>query len=215
MNGSALYVKRNVLRDMFLTLNLHVYFRRLVSSLTFWPLYNYAEVTKDNDERTFFVRQRLKRKGLHKRSLTSSYDLYISTSSSCYSRTIPLFVTECGIVDIWKQFTPPVGIKQWWYVRVHWYTYVGWRLGLWVVYNNNAHPVICQGWQFTLIYKTLAWSHQFTFDWSASIKPEKRAVKLWKESLNNDCQHFHQCQYINKYLSPPIIWHKKDYDIWF
>jgi len=28
--------------------------------------------------------------------------------------------------------------------------------------NNVSHPVICEGWQLTDMWKTLAWPHHFT-----------------------------------------------------
>jgi hypothetical protein len=60
-----------------------------------------------------------------------------------------------------------------------------------VLYNNDVRPVICEGWHFTLMWKTLAWLHHFTkrwdlvsyfsfnsanFYWSACTKPVTWAV---------------------------------------
>ena len=47
---------------------------------------------------------------------------------------------------------------------------VSWRLNILCIkfkigaffFNNTAHPVICEDWHFTHMWKTLAWLHHFT-----------------------------------------------------
>lgn len=113
----------------------------------------------------FFVRQRFISKDLPicwSNDKANSDELYISTSSSCYSRTtyfsILLFVKMLTFLNIYTSSgNTRVIICQISVTCLCWFKNV-------VVYNNAAHRIICQGWPFTftLIYKPLVWSPQFT-----------------------------------------------------
>jgi len=55
-------------------------------------------------------------------------------------------------VSLLSLFSLPVS----WTFIIHYYEYYS------VLYYNAVFPVICEGWHFTDIWKSLAWQHHFT-----------------------------------------------------